>query len=72
MLAVEIRQYVGAGVQTLVPSVITTRRESILALAPSHDTENTFFEKLHAQAGPERSKIGSSVSEYDWRISNAP
>ena len=29
----EVRQYVGAGVQTLVPSVITTRRESILALA---------------------------------------
>lgn len=66
VLAVEVRQYVGSGLQTLVPTVITSRRDRKPARASGRDldTEATFLQKIRAQCGDDAA--GTAQSLLKW------
>lgn len=64
ILGVEVRQYVGQGLQTLVPSVISSRRERKIVRSTPRDTEESFFEKLKAQAGTGPAGIAADLKAW--------
>jgi hypothetical protein len=70
VLAVEVRQFVGEGVKTLVPKLVgqTAAAQQKKAVARSPDgpgwTEERFFDELNSQHGPEVAKVAREV--LDW------
>lgn len=75
VLAVEIKQFVGQGVTTLVPRAIGQTAESQRAKsqttgAPRKWDETSFFEDLVAQRGAEEASVARRI--FEWAPSHFP
>jgi hypothetical protein len=63
VLAIEVRQFLGAGVQTLVPRVLGTRVDPSPP-RPEPWSEETFFQALLERRGPEAVRVARRLLEY--------
>lgn len=75
VLALEITQYAGEGLKTLVPRVIGQTAEALSKKASSSGEqrqwdENSFFERITEQSGSEAARVARRL--LDWAKTNAP
>jgi hypothetical protein len=73
VLAVEIRQYVGDGLKTLVPKVIGQTVEAsnrkLVSIVNGKWDEASFFQEMGARCGPMDVKVSKAI--LDWAKENA-
>ena len=72
VVAIEIRQYVGTGVRTLVPSVIRSSKRVATEVGrmSGHWDRESFFAALFERRGSESVSLATSI--LDWASSHCP
>lgn len=73
VLAVEIRQYVGEGIKSLVPRVVgrtaeSEQKKSGFAREKRQWDELSFFEELAAKHGPGKAQVARAILEWSRRM----
>lgn len=72
VIAIEVKQYVGEGLRTLVPRVIgetaasETRKRTSIATGRQWD-ESSFFAELEAKRGPDEVRVARAIAEWASR-----